>query len=556
MQDGIRNFFPQAQGAFTAGLGQQLGQVGGRGPYIGAPAMTSAAPAQQQQHFGLQGAGLQQLRFVGVPGAGQMAGHPLEGLNAAQLNPQLTAQSRLLAGMRAGAVGNPAAAAAAAAAAGQNPQLLQQLQQQQQQQRQQQFAAAQQFGVNLGGANTLGGLAMAGQHPLGGRVGQPDILNLLQQGNLKQGGLGAVNLNAAQAQAAQGQAAAAAAMLANRGLGGVGVGFGGGAGAGAPGGAAGLVGQLQQAAAAAAANAGGIGQGGAGGESDAGPSFAAEEFPALGAGAGGARPSSGTPAGKVGDSYASLALRRQAAGAGGGVGPVGGAGGAAGVVGGGAQSIDFSIQNESDFPALGGGAAGGAGGPGPADAVKRFGGVLGGVVGGEAGAAGAAGPGAGREGGEGAAGGAGVAGMNGSAAAAAAAGDRYGLLGLLQVIRMTDQDLTMLALGTDLTSLGLNLNSPEQLYKSMVSPLSDAPIRREQEFEVGRGGLTAVLLGCVRTFSCFTWCATGWVRSLTRMWCVPRAGLHVLQVAFAVGGARLAAVVTCCRMYRCKPSAY
>lgn len=36
-----------------------------------------------------------------------------------------------------------------------------------------------------------------------------------------------------------------------------------------------------------------------------------------------------------------------------------------------------------------------------------------------------------------------------------ASGDgRYGLLGLLHVIRMTDPDLTMLALGTDLTSLG------------------------------------------------------------------------------------------------------
>lgn len=42
---------------------------------------------------------------------------------------------------------------------------------------------------------------------------------------------------------------------------------------------------------------------------------------------------------------------------------------------------------------------------------------------------------------------------------------RYGLLGLLHVIRMTEPDLTMLALGTDLTGLGLNLNSPDPLYK-------------------------------------------------------------------------------------------
>lgn len=40
----------------------------------------------------------------------------------------------------------------------------------------------------------------------------------------------------------------------------------------------------------------------------------------------------------------------------------------------------------------------------------------------------------------------------------------YGLLGLLHVIRVTDADLNYLALGTDLTTLGLNLNSPDPLY--------------------------------------------------------------------------------------------
>jgi hypothetical protein len=39
--------------------------------------------------------------------------------------------------------------------------------------------------------------------------------------------------------------------------------------------------------------------------------------------------------------------------------------------------------------------------------------------------------------------------------------DPYGLLGLLGVIRMTDPDLSMLALGSDLTTLGLDLNTPE-----------------------------------------------------------------------------------------------
>mgnify|MGYP003385712217 CR=1 FL=1 len=41
---------------------------------------------------------------------------------------------------------------------------------------------------------------------------------------------------------------------------------------------------------------------------------------------------------------------------------------------------------------------------------------------------------------------------------------RYGLLGLLEAIRMTDNDLNVLALGNDLTTFGLNLNSNECLY--------------------------------------------------------------------------------------------
>ncbi|KAJ7563161.1 hypothetical protein O6H91_03G098700 [Diphasiastrum complanatum] len=60
--------------------------------------------------------------------------------------------------------------------------------------------------------------------------------------------------------------------------------------------------------------------------------------------------------------------------------------------------------------------------------------------------------------------------------------DRFGLLGLLSVIRMTDADLTTLALGTDLTTLGLNLNSRENLYKTFASPWADGPIKGEPEF--------------------------------------------------------------------------
>ncbi|UPR04683.1 putative CCR4-NOT transcription complex protein [Chloropicon primus] len=68
--------------------------------------------------------------------------------------------------------------------------------------------------------------------------------------------------------------------------------------------------------------------------------------------------------------------------------------------------------------------------------------------------------------------------------------EKFGLLGLLGVIRMSDADLTTLALGTDLTTLGLNLNSLGSLYKSFASPWSDAAglIPQQQQGSGGGGG--------------------------------------------------------------------
>ncbi|CAG8581931.1 12354_t:CDS:2 [Cetraspora pellucida] len=60
-----------------------------------------------------------------------------------------------------------------------------------------------------------------------------------------------------------------------------------------------------------------------------------------------------------------------------------------------------------------------------------------------------------------------------SSTAGLASADGFGLLGLLSVIRMTDPDLSMLALGSDLTTLGLNLNSPDALYATFTSPWSE-----------------------------------------------------------------------------------
>ncbi|KMT09096.1 hypothetical protein BVRB_6g132040 [Beta vulgaris subsp. vulgaris] len=71
-----------------------------------------------------------------------------------------------------------------------------------------------------------------------------------------------------------------------------------------------------------------------------------------------------------------------------------------------------------------------------------------------------------------------------SVLATQAAPDRFCLLGLLSVIRMSDPDLTSLALGIDLTTLGLNLNSSEDLHKTFSSPWSDKTTKGDPEFVV------------------------------------------------------------------------
>ncbi|XP_065834443.1 CCR4-NOT transcription complex subunit 2-like [Oscarella lobularis] len=57
--------------------------------------------------------------------------------------------------------------------------------------------------------------------------------------------------------------------------------------------------------------------------------------------------------------------------------------------------------------------------------------------------------------------------------------DQFGMLGLLTFIRAaeTDHNLVALALGSDLTTLGLNLNSAESLYTMFASPFAEAPLR-------------------------------------------------------------------------------
>lgn len=59
---------------------------------------------------------------------------------------------------------------------------------------------------------------------------------------------------------------------------------------------------------------------------------------------------------------------------------------------------------------------------------------------------------------------------------------KYGLAGLLDVIRMTDRDRNTLALGADLTTFGLNLNSNDCLYSTFTSPFTEQSGSAEPQF--------------------------------------------------------------------------
>jgi len=61
---------------------------------------------------------------------------------------------------------------------------------------------------------------------------------------------------------------------------------------------------------------------------------------------------------------------------------------------------------------------------------------------------------------------------------------QFGLLGLLSLIRMEEPDRGTLALGIDLTSLGLNLNSSESLHTSFTSPWVDRNASKEPQFQI------------------------------------------------------------------------
>ncbi|CAH8297303.1 unnamed protein product [Eruca vesicaria subsp. sativa] len=62
--------------------------------------------------------------------------------------------------------------------------------------------------------------------------------------------------------------------------------------------------------------------------------------------------------------------------------------------------------------------------------------------------------------------------------------DPFCLLGLLEVLNGSNPELTSLALGIDLTTLGLDLNSTGNLYKTFASPWTNEPAKTEVEFTV------------------------------------------------------------------------
>ncbi|KAF8110298.1 hypothetical protein N665_0085s0027 [Sinapis alba] len=66
---------------------------------------------------------------------------------------------------------------------------------------------------------------------------------------------------------------------------------------------------------------------------------------------------------------------------------------------------------------------------------------------------------------------------NPTQAATESAPDPYSMLGLLSVINKTDPHVTTLALGLDLTTMGLDMTSKEDLFKTFASPWANEPLK-------------------------------------------------------------------------------
>ena len=86
--------------------------------------------------------------------------------------------------------------------------------------------------------------------------------------------------------------------------------------------------------------------------------------------------------------------------------------------------------------------------------------------------------------------------------------DQFGMIGLLTFIRAaeTDPNLVSLALGADLTTLGLNLNSEVNLFPTFGGPWAETPCRPQDiDFHVPHEYLTNT--------------AIRWVEDCTKLYC-------------------------------------
>ncbi|XP_017767831.1 PREDICTED: regulator of gene activity isoform X2 [Nicrophorus vespilloides] len=156
----------------------------------------------------------------------------------------------------------------------------------------------------------------------------------------------------------------------------------------------------------------------------------------------------------------------------GGVGLVGGGGGSVGLGGGigvgGGVSLGMGGDKGGGGDGSSGGGIGGLGGGGMGDKCNLKSGGIGGVGGG----------------------GGGIQTHSDGRVTnipASMVNDQFGIVGLLTFIRAaeTDPNLVSLALGQDLTALGLNLNSPDNLYPTFGGPWADQPCRpQDLDFHV------------------------------------------------------------------------
>ena len=87
--------------------------------------------------------------------------------------------------------------------------------------------------------------------------------------------------------------------------------------------------------------------------------------------------------------------------------------------------------------------------------------------------------------------------------------DQFGMIGLLTFIRAaeTDPNLVSLALGADLTTLGLNLNSEVNLFPTFGGPWAETPCRPQDiDFHVPHEYLTNTAIrwveNCIAQSSC------------------------------------------------------